>query len=78
MYGLSTAAIVVIVVAVLIVFKGVVIVHQGYEYTVERLGRFIRSLQSNDGNVTKAIKNVYGTEANMMARQFLATLPSKK
>ena len=43
-----------------------------------KFGRFIRSLQSNDGNVAKAIKNVYGTDANIVARQFLATIPQKK
>jgi len=43
-----------------------------------KFGRFIRTLQNNDGNVTKAIKIVYRTEPNILARQFLATLPSKK
>ena len=43
-----------------------------------KFGRFIRTLQNNEGDVAKSIKNVYGTEANMMARQFLATLPRKK
>ena len=41
-------------------------------------GRFIRALQTNKGDVANAIKKVYGIEANMMARQFLATLAQKK
>ena len=43
-----------------------------------KFDRFIRTLQSNNGDVAKALKTVYGTEPNMMARQFLSTLPSKK
>jgi regulator of protease activity HflC (stomatin/prohibitin superfamily) len=67
MYGISTAAIVVIVVAVLIVFKGVVIVHQGYEYTVERLGRFIRALRPGFHVIIPFIDSI-GARVNMMER----------
>jgi regulator of protease activity HflC (stomatin/prohibitin superfamily) len=67
MYGISTAAIVVIVVAVLIVFKGVVIVHQGYEFTVERLGRFIRSLRPGFHVIIPFIDSI-GARVNMMER----------
>ena len=67
MYGLSTAAIVVIVVAVLIVFKGIVIVHQGYEYTVERLGRFIRALRPGFHVIIPFIDAI-GARVNMMER----------
>jgi regulator of protease activity HflC (stomatin/prohibitin superfamily) len=67
MYGISTVAIVVIVVSVLIVFKGVVIVTQGYEYTVERLGRYIRSLRPGFHIVIPFVDSI-GAKVNMMER----------
>ena len=67
MYGISTVAIVVIVVAVLIVFKGVVIVTQGYEYTIERLGRYIRSLRPGFHIIIPFVDSV-GAKVNMMER----------
>ncbi len=67
MYGISTAAIVVIVVAVLIVFKGIVIVHQGYEYTIERLGRYIKSLRPGFHVIIPFIDSI-GARVNMMER----------
>jgi regulator of protease activity HflC (stomatin/prohibitin superfamily) len=67
MYGISTAAIIVIVVAVLIVFKGIVIVNQGYEYTVERLGRFTKSLRPGFHIIIPFIDSI-GAKVNMMER----------
>ena len=67
MYGISTAAIIVIVLAVLIVFKGIVIVHQGYEYTVERLGRFTKSLRPGFHIIIPFIDSI-GSKVNMMER----------
>ena len=67
MYGISTFAIVLIIVAILIVFKGVVIVNQGYEYTVERLGRFIRSLRPGFHIIIPFIDSI-GARVNMMER----------
>ncbi len=67
MFGISTAAIIIIVVAVLIVFKGVVIVHQGYEYTVERLGRFTKSLRPGFHILIPFIDSI-GAKVNMMER----------
>ena len=67
MYGISTVAIIVIVVAVLIVFKGVVIVTQGYEYTIERLGRYTRSLRPGFHIIIPFIDSI-GAKVNMMER----------
>ena len=66
-FGLSTFAIIVIVVAILIVIKGIVIVTQGYEYTVERLGRFTRSLRPGFHVIIPFIDSV-GAKVNMMER----------
>ena len=67
MYGISTAAIIVIVVAILIVLKGIVIVHQGYEYTIERLGRFVRSMRPGFHIIIPFIDAI-GAKVNMMER----------
>jgi regulator of protease activity HflC (stomatin/prohibitin superfamily) len=71
MYGLfsaaSTASVVIVIVAVLIAFKGVVIVHQGYEYTIERLGRFTKSLRPGFHIIFPFIDSV-GAKVNMMER----------
>ena len=67
MTELSVFAIALIVVAVLVVFKGVVIVNQGYEYTIERLGRFTRSLRPGFHVLIPFIDNV-GAKVNMMER----------
>jgi len=65
--GLSTFALVVIVVAVLIVIKGVVMVKQGYAYTVERLGRFTKSMRPGFHIIIPFIDSV-GAKVNMMER----------
>ncbi len=67
MYGISTVAIILIVVAILIVLKGIVIVHQGYEYTIERLGRFTRSLRPGFHIIIPFIDAI-GAKVNMMER----------
>ncbi len=67
MYGISTVAIILIVVAILIVLKGIVIVHQGYEYTIERLGRFTRSLRPGFHIIVPFIDAI-GAKVNMMER----------
>ena len=67
MYGISTAAIVILIFAVLIVFKGLVIVHQGYEYTVERLGRYTKSLRPGFHILIPFVDSV-GAKVNMMER----------
>lgn len=63
----STASVVIVIVAVLIAFKGVVIVHQGYEYTIERLGRFTKSLRPGFHIIFPFIDSI-GAKVNMMER----------
>ncbi len=66
-FGLSTFVIIALIVAVLIVFKGVVTVRQGYEYTVERFGRFVRSLRPGFHIIVPFIDSI-GARVNMMER----------
>ena len=47
-FGIDPAglvAIILVVLAILVIFKGVVVVSQGHEYTVERFGRYTRTLR---------------------------------
>lgn len=67
MYGISTVVIIIIVVAILIVLKGVIVVRQGYEYTVERLGRFTRSLRPGFHIIIPFVDAI-GAKVNMMER----------
>ena len=67
MLGLSYFAIVLLVAAVLVVVKGVVVVGQGYEYTVERMGRFTKSLRPGFHIIIPFIDSV-GAKVNMMER----------
>ncbi len=67
MLGMTYFSIILIVAAVLIVFKGVVIVNQGYEYTVERMGRFTRALRPGFHIIIPFI-DVVGARVNMMER----------
>ena len=66
-YGLSIVSIIVIFLAILIVYKGIVIVHQGYEYTIERLGRFTRSLRPGFNVIVPFVDRI-GARVNMMER----------
>lgn len=65
--GISTVAIILIVFAILIVSKGIVIVTQGYEYTVERLGRFTKSLRPGFHIIIPFVDAI-GAKVNMMER----------
>lgn len=67
MFGISVFSLSVIVVAILIVYRGVVIVRQGYEYTIERLGRYTRSLRPGLSIILPFIDSV-GAKVNMMER----------
>ncbi len=67
MLDISLFAIILLVVAVLVVVKGVVVVHQGFEYTVERMGRFTRSLRPGFNIIIPFIDAV-GAKVNMMER----------
>ena len=73
--SISVVAIIVIVVAGLIVFKGIVIVRQGYEYTVERLGRFTRTFRPGLHILVPFIDTV-GAKVNMMER--VVEVPSQE
>ncbi len=67
MSGLSYFAIILILAAVVVVIKGVVVVNQGYEYTVERFGRFTKSLRPGFHILVPFIDAV-GARVNMMER----------
>ncbi len=67
MFGVSFVSIIVIFLAILIVYKGIVIVHQGYEYTIERLGRYTRSLRPGFSIVVPFVDRI-GARVNMMER----------
>ncbi len=67
MFGVSFVSIIVIFLAILIVFKGIVIVHQGYEYTIERLGRYTRSLRPGFSIIVPFVDRI-GARVNMMER----------
>ena len=63
----SAVAIIIVIIAILIVFKGIVIVQQGYEYTVERLGRFTRTFGPGFHILIPFIDAI-GAKVNMMER----------
>lgn len=65
--GFSTFALLVVIICVLTVVKGIVIVNQGFEYTVERFGRFTRSLSPGFHVIVPFIDSV-GAKVNMMER----------
>ncbi len=67
LFGVSFVSIIVIFLAVLIVYKGIVIVHQGYEYTIERLGRYTRSLRPGFSIIVPFVDRI-GARVNMMER----------
>ena len=67
MLGLTYFAIILVVAAALVVIKGVVVVNQGFEYTVERMGRFTRSLRPGFHIIIPFIDMV-GARVNMMER----------
>ena len=67
MAGTPIAAIVLIVLAVLTVWKSVVTVRQGFEYTIERFGRFTRSMAPGIHFLIPYIDRI-GARVNMMER----------
>ena len=67
MAGTSIAAIVLIVLTVLTVMKSVVTVRQGYEYTIERFGRFTKTMRPGIHFLIPYIDKV-GAKVNMMER----------
>ena len=63
----ATLAVVVLVLAVLIVKMGVTIVSQGMEYTVERFGRYTKTLRPGFHIIFPVIDSI-GNKINMMER----------
>ncbi len=65
MDGFSIALIALVVLAVLVLFAGVKTVPQGYNYTVERFGRYTRTLKPGLNIIVPFIDGI-GNRANMM------------
>jgi len=63
--GFAILVIVIVILAIVIVFMGVTTVPQGYQYTVERFGRYTRSLTPGLGFLVPFIDRI-GTKVNMM------------
>ena len=63
--GFAIFVIVLVLLAIVIVFMGVTIVPQGYQFTIERFGRYTRSLQPGLGLIIPFIDRV-GGKINMM------------
>ncbi|MEQ9445840.1 MAG: SPFH domain-containing protein, partial [Rhodospirillaceae bacterium] len=61
----SIFAIAFLVLGIVIVFKAVVVVPQGWNFTIERFGRFTRTFSPGLQLITPFIENV-GTKMNMM------------
>ena len=68
MYGISVTVIIIIVVAFLIAFKGVVVVRQGYEYTVERFGTIYPLVATRPFHIIIPFIDSIGAKVNMMER----------
>ncbi|MGB5709069.1 MAG: SPFH domain-containing protein [Arenicellales bacterium] len=67
MAGTSIAAIVLVVLVVLTVYKSVVTIRQGYEYTIERFGRFTKTVRPGLHFLIPYIDKI-GARVNMMER----------
>ena len=63
--GFAIFVIVLVLLAIVIVFMGVTIVPQGYQYTIERFGRYTRSLHPGLGLIIPFIDRI-GSKINMM------------
>ena len=55
---METLAVVLIVLVFVVLLKSVVIVRQGYEYTVENFGRFTRSLHPGFHILIPVLENI--------------------
>ena len=63
--GFAVFVIVLVLLAIVIVFMGVTIVPQGYQFTIERFGRYTRSLHPGLGLIMPFIDRI-GSKINMM------------
>lgn len=63
--GLAIFVVILVVLAIVIVFMGVTVVPQGYEFTVERFGRYTRCLNPGLGLVIPFVDRI-GNKVNMM------------
>ena len=67
MFGFQEFVILILVLAVVLVAMGVKSVPQGMEYTVERFGRYTRTLRPGLNLITPIIDRI-GNKLNMMER----------
>ena len=65
MIGFDVAVIVLAILVILVLFAGIKTVPQGYNYTVERFGRYTRTLQPGLNVITPFVERI-GARMNMM------------